>query len=64
MTIVIDDQYRHSPRYENHLNVFCEKLEKHFKDIPIFDAAMQFYKEYFLIRYFGNHNGVACGAIE
>ena len=64
MSIIIDDQYRHNPRYEEHFNTFCEKIEKHFNDIPVFDAAMQFYKEYFFIKYFSNHNGVACGAIE
>ena len=61
MSILIDDQYRHSPRYEKHFNVFCERLEKHFNDIPVFDAAMQFYKTYHFIEYSRNHNSVVCG---
>ena len=64
MSIIIDDQYRHSPRYEKHFNVFCERLEKHFNDIPVFDAAMQLYKEYHFIKYSNNHNIVTCGTIE
>ena len=64
MSIIIDDQYRHSPRYDEHFEAFCEGLEKHFKDIPIFDTAMQFYKEYHFIKYLSNHNGVTCGTIE
>ena len=42
MSIKIDDQYRHSPRYEHHFNVFCERLEKHFNDIPVFDPDTVF----------------------
>ena len=64
MSILIDDQYRHSPHYDEHFEAFCEGLEKHFKDIPIFDTAMQFYKEYHFIKYLSNHNGVTCGTIE
>ena len=64
MSIIIDDQYRHSARYEKHFNVFCERLEKHFNDIPVFDAAMQLYKEYHFIKYSNNHNIVTCGTIE
>ena len=51
MSIIIDDQYRHDPCYEEYFDAFCERLEKHFNDIPVFDAAMQFYKEYFFIKY-------------
>ena len=64
MSILIDDQYRHSPHYDEHFEAFCKRLEKHFKDIPIFDTAMQFYKEYHFIKYLNNHNGVTCGAFE
>ena len=64
MSIIIDDQYRHHPRYEEFFDAFCKRTEKHFNDIPIFDAAMQLYKEYYSIKYLSNHNGVACGPIE
>jgi hypothetical protein len=64
MSIIIDDQYRCHPRYEEFFDAFCERLEKHFSDIPVFDAAMQFYKEYFFIKYSSNHNSIKCGSIE
>ena len=64
MSIIIDDQYRHHPRYEEYFDAFCEKSEKHFNDIPVFDAAMQFYKEYFLIKYSSDHNSVSCAFID
>ena len=58
MSIIIDDQYRHHPRYEEYFDAFCEKSEKHFSDIPVFDAAMQLYKEYHFIKYLLiNRNG-------
>ncbi|WP_281085834.1 SUKH-3 domain-containing protein [Eubacterium ruminantium] len=61
MSILIDDQYRHSPHYEEFFEAFCKRLEKHFNDIPVFDAAMQFYKTYHFIEYSRNHNSVVCG---
>jgi len=61
MSIIIDDQYRHKSRYEEFFDAFCKKLEKRFNDIPVFDAAMQFYKMYHLIKYSSNHNSVVCG---
>ena len=64
MSILIDDQYRHSPHYDEFFESFCKRLEKHFNDIPVFDAAMQLYKEYHFIKYSNNHNIVTCGTIE
>ena len=61
MSILIDDQYRHSPHYDEFFESFCKRLEKHFNDIPVFDAAMQFYKTYHFIEYSRNHNSVVCG---
>ena len=61
MSILIDDQYRHSPHYEEFFEAFCKRLEKRFNDIPVFDAAMQFYKTYHFIEYSRNHNSVVCG---
>ena len=61
MSILIDDQYRHSPHYDEFFEAFCKRLEKHFNDIPVFDAAMQFYKTYHFIEYSRNHNSVVCG---
>ena len=49
MSILIDDEYRHSPHYDEFFEAFCKRLEKRFNDIPVFDAAMQFYKEYHFI---------------
>ena len=46
MSIIIDDQYRLNPHYEEFFDAFCKRLEKRFNDIPVFDAAMQFYKMY------------------
>ena len=39
MSIIIDDQYRNNPRYEQHFDAFCERLKKHNNDIPIFVAG-------------------------
>ena len=61
MSILIDDQYRHSPHYDEFFEAFCKRLEKRFNDIPVFDAAMQFYKTYHFIEYSRNHNSVVCG---
>lgn len=61
MSILIDDQYRHSPHYDEHFEAFCKRLEKRFNDIPVFDAAMQFYKTYHFIKYSSDHNSVVCG---
>ncbi len=60
MSIIIDDQYRHHPRYEEFFDSLCKKTKKHYNDIPFFDAAMQLYKEYFFIKYTSNHNTVSC----
>ena len=64
MSIIIDDQYRHRPNYEEFFDSFCKRIEKHFNDIPVFDAAMQLYKEYHFIKYSNNHNIVTCGTFE
>lgn len=61
MSILIDDQYRHSPHYDEFFEAFCKRLEKRFNDIPVFDAAMQFYKTYHFIKYSSDHNSVVCG---
>ena len=61
MSILIDDQYRHSLHYDEFFEAFCKRLEKRFNDIPVFDAAMQFYKTYHFIKYSSDHNSVVCG---
>lgn len=64
MNIIKDDSFRQNKNHKEFYNVFCQRAEKYSGGIRIFDAAEQFYRNYFGLVYSYDNNSIRCISID